>query len=64
MQQASGMRLEGVVAKRRSSRYQPGKRTSDWLKVKHHIRQETVIGGWLAVGVRRQSRHGFHECRA
>lgn len=26
--------LEGVMAKRRTSRYQPGKRTRDWLKIK------------------------------
>jgi bifunctional non-homologous end joining protein LigD len=39
--------LEGIVAKRLSSTYQPGARTRDWLKVKSFGRQELVIGGWL-----------------
>ncbi|SDS94692.1 bifunctional non-homologous end joining protein LigD [Jiangella sp. DSM 45060] len=40
-------RLEGVIAKRLASRYLPGKRGRDWLKVKNVSRQEVVIGGWL-----------------
>ena len=39
--------LEGVVAKRLDSRYEPGRRSSQWLKVKNFLRQEVVIGGWL-----------------
>ncbi len=39
--------LEGIVAKRLDSRYEPGKRTGAWIKVKNHDRQELVIGGWL-----------------
>ena len=38
--------LEGVVAKKRESRYQPGKRTREWLKVKTHREQEFVIAGY------------------
>src|SRR5207248_4214479 len=38
--------LEGVVAKRRSSIYQPGKRTRAWVKVKFNRRQEFVVGGF------------------
>jgi bifunctional non-homologous end joining protein LigD len=38
--------LEGVVAKRLASTYQPGKRTGDWIKVKNVRTQEVVIGGW------------------
>jgi bifunctional non-homologous end joining protein LigD len=38
--------LEGVVAKRVSSAYQPGKRTRDWLKVKTTGRQEFVVAGY------------------
>src|SRR5205814_6283698 len=38
--------LEGVMAKRLDSIYEPGKRSRAWLKVKHHRRQEFVIGGW------------------
>jgi bifunctional non-homologous end joining protein LigD len=39
--------LEGVVAKRLDSRYQPGARTREWVKVKRVARQELVVGGWL-----------------
>ena len=35
-----------VVAKRRTSIYQPGRRTHTWLKIKLHRMQEVVIGGW------------------
>ena len=38
--------LEGVVAKRLDSRYEPGKRPGTWRKVKNIRRQEAVIGGW------------------
>ena len=40
--------LEGVVAKRRSSRYQPGVRSADWIKVPHRRTRSYVIGGWKA----------------
>src|SRR3954447_4163616 len=50
--------LEGIVAKRLTSTYQPGKRTSDWLKIKNTWRQEVVIGGWLPGKGRRQGRIG------
>ncbi len=39
--------LEGVVAKRLSSKYEPGRRSGAWVKIKHTHRQELVIGGWL-----------------
>jgi bifunctional non-homologous end joining protein LigD len=38
--------LEGVVAKRRDSRYRSGSRSSSWLKIKHQQMQEAVIVGW------------------
>ncbi|MGH3214312.1 MAG: non-homologous end-joining DNA ligase, partial [Trebonia sp.] len=38
--------LEGVVAKRLDSRYEPGARTGSWLKVKNLLRQEVVVAGW------------------
>jgi bifunctional non-homologous end joining protein LigD len=38
--------LEGVVAKRLDSQYEPGARTGNWLKIKNVLRQEVVIAGW------------------
>lgn len=47
--QDSGERgWEGVIAKRRDSTYQPGRRSSSWIKDKHWNTQEVVIGGWKA----------------
>jgi bifunctional non-homologous end joining protein LigD len=46
LEAAKEQRLEGVIAKRADSRYQPGRRTRDWLKVKTHGRQEFVIAGY------------------
>jgi len=37
--------LEGIVAKRRDSTYQE-RRSRDWLKIKTHLEQEFVVGGW------------------
>lgn len=39
--------LEGVMAKRRDSAYQPGRRSRDWLKIKLRREQELVVVGWL-----------------
>lgn len=41
-----GMDLEGIMAKRVDSIYQPGKRSADWRKVKHRRRAELTIGGF------------------
>ncbi|WP_369045483.1 ATP-dependent DNA ligase [Sinomonas sp. P10A9] len=38
--------LEGVVAKRRGSAYEPGRRSGAWLKIKHTQTQEVVVAGW------------------
>jgi bifunctional non-homologous end joining protein LigD len=38
--------LEGVIAKLRRSRYEPGRRSQSWIKVKNLLTQEVVIGGW------------------
>ena len=38
--------LEGVVAKRRSSRYRPGSRSAHWVKLKHEDHVEVVVVGW------------------
>jgi bifunctional non-homologous end joining protein LigD len=47
VQAAAERGLEGVVAKRRGSRYEPGKRSRNWLKVKLRREQELVVAGWL-----------------
>jgi bifunctional non-homologous end joining protein LigD len=39
-------RLEGIMAKRLQSRYEPGRRTTSWRKIKNVRSQEVVIGGW------------------
>src|SRR5207302_1700873 len=38
--------LEGMIAKDGASPYLPGRRSDRWLKVKTHLRQEAVIGGF------------------
>lgn len=38
--------LEGIVSKRRGSRYLPGVRTKDWLKFAHRFRGSYLVGGW------------------
>jgi bifunctional non-homologous end joining protein LigD len=40
------LNLEGVVAKKRDSSYLPGKRSTAWMKLKHHRSQEVVVAGW------------------
>ena len=44
---ASQRGLEGVMAKQRHSRYEPGRRVATWLKLKNRPEQEFVIGGYL-----------------
>jgi bifunctional non-homologous end joining protein LigD len=50
--------LEGIVAKRLDSPYLPGKRTTEWVKVKNVRSQELVIGGWLPGKGRREGEIG------
>ncbi|GGJ61391.1 ATP-dependent DNA ligase [Glutamicibacter ardleyensis] len=38
--------LEGVMAKETKSRYEMGKRSRSWLKLKHELHQEVVVIGW------------------
>lgn len=45
-QAAEAQQLEGMIAKLRRSRYEPGRRSSAWLKVKVRPEQELVVGGW------------------
>ncbi|ULE31234.1 ATP-dependent DNA ligase [Mycobacterium sp. IDR2000157661] len=46
MEYARQQKWEGVVAKKRDSTYQPGRRSSSWIKDKIWLTQEVVIGGW------------------
>jgi DNA ligase D-like protein (predicted ligase)/DNA ligase D-like protein (predicted 3'-phosphoesterase) len=46
LEYARKRRWEGVVAKKRDSTYQPGRRSSSWIKDKIWCTQEVVIGGW------------------
>ena len=50
--------IEGIVAKRLSSRYEPGRRSSGWIKVKNICEQDVVIGGWAPGEGRRSGRVG------
>ncbi len=43
---AADQGLEGIMAKRRESSYQPGSRSRDWLKVKVTFDADVVIVGW------------------
>ncbi|MBM6401307.1 non-homologous end-joining DNA ligase [Phycicoccus sonneratiae] len=38
--------LEGVVSKRRTATYVPGRRSADWRKVAHRRTYSVVVGGW------------------
>ncbi|MDE2483356.1 MAG: non-homologous end-joining DNA ligase [bacterium] len=53
--QARRRRLEGIIGKKRTSRY-VGRRTRDWVKIKAQSEQEFVVGGWTEP---RGSRKGF-----
>jgi bifunctional non-homologous end joining protein LigD len=47
---AKELELEGVIAKRKGSIYEPGRRSGAWLKYKLNRSQEFVIGGYT-VGI-------------
>lgn len=46
LKKAKRERWEGLIAKRKNSAYLPGRRSSDWLKVKLEASQEFVVGGY------------------
>lgn len=43
---SDSMGMEGIVAKRLASTYQPGRRSRSWIKLKNFRAQEVVVGGW------------------
>lgn len=46
LEQARRQGWEGIIAKQIDSRYEPGNRSRNWLKLKIEFRQEFVIGGF------------------
>jgi bifunctional non-homologous end joining protein LigD len=50
--------LEGIVAKRLDSPYEPGRRSGAWIKLKNTTREELTIGGWIPGTGRRRERIG------
>jgi len=46
LDRARRLGLEGLMGKRSGSRYEAGKRTGAWVKIKLHQEQECVIGGY------------------
>ena len=58
--------LEGVISKKRDSRYRPGDRTSSWVKTKFLRSQELLVLGWTE-GTGGRAGHlgalllGYHE---
>jgi bifunctional non-homologous end joining protein LigD len=55
---AKQQQLEGIMAKRLDSKYLPGRRTRDWLKIKTHSEQEFVVVGYTKGTGRRASSFG------
>jgi bifunctional non-homologous end joining protein LigD len=56
--------LEGVVAKRRKSRYLPGRRSHDWVKVKPVQTRDVILCGWHPGEGNRAGRIGSLYCGA
>ncbi|MEO7962218.1 MAG: non-homologous end-joining DNA ligase, partial [Ginsengibacter sp.] len=49
-QVSTEQKLEGIMAKKTSSKYFPGRRTTEWLKIKNHRTQEAIIAGYTQPG--------------
>jgi bifunctional non-homologous end joining protein LigD len=58
LEAAREQRLEGIMAKRVDSKYEVGKRSRSWLKIKPTGRQEFVILGYTKGQGRREGRFG------
>jgi bifunctional non-homologous end joining protein LigD len=50
LKQVAKLGLEGLIGKRADSRYEPGKRSGAWIKLKSRREQEFVIGGYTDPG--------------
>ena len=55
---AQEQRLEGIISKRASSTYKPGRRTRDWLKIKTENNEEFVVAGYTRGAGRRADTFG------
>jgi bifunctional non-homologous end joining protein LigD len=55
---AEAHRMEGIVAKKLDSPYEPGRRSPNWLKIKIVQSQEFVVGGWCPEKGNNRSRIG------
>jgi bifunctional non-homologous end joining protein LigD len=72
LETARAHQLEGIVAKRIDSVYEPGRRSPSWLKIKIVGRQEFVVGGYTnekGTGVQRRLggglgslQVGYYDC--
>lgn len=51
VQAVRSLGLEGVIAKRWESPYQPGERSGDWVKLRLDLQQELAVGGYRPMGV-------------
>ena len=58
LEAANQQSLEGIMAKRLGSKYLPGRRTPEWLKIKGRGRQEFVIAGYTRGQGRRAGTFG------
>lgn len=62
VEQIRRLDLEGVIAKRRDSVYEPGNRSGAWVKVQFKRQQEFVIGGYKPDGASLSSiAAGYYE---
>ncbi len=61
---ARAQALEGIVAKRCDSRYEIGKRSKAWLKIKTTFEADVVIAGWNEGGGHRSGHLGSLICAA
>ncbi|HEV2293393.1 MAG TPA: non-homologous end-joining DNA ligase [Tepidisphaeraceae bacterium] len=68
LETARAHQLEGIVAKRIDSVYEPGRRSPNWLKIKLVQRQEFVVGGYTnekGTGIRGglgSLQVGYYDC--
>lgn len=57
--------MEGLVAKRTNSLYEPGKKSDAWQKIAFHLEHQPIIGGYMPGGKTFASLlAGFNRVRA